>query len=104
MLSDTTDPPSADDITTLKGVSDRPINTGIRVQTNGMYYCWVAREVYGTTNPKWLKFRRWILTEAPPGVREYYISHGPEIAAELKNNTSLKECYREVMDGILESL
>ncbi|NBW21843.1 MAG: hypothetical protein EBR82_79205, partial [Caulobacteraceae bacterium] len=25
-------------------------------------FCWVAREVYGNDNPKWLQFREWMLT------------------------------------------
>jgi hypothetical protein len=98
------DPPVDSDVTTVEGVASAFINTGIRIHTSGMYYCWVAREVYGPTNPKWLKFRRWMLTSAPETLREYYINHGPEIAEELKKNPLLKETYRDVMDGILGNI
>ncbi|MFM7136592.1 MAG: hypothetical protein ACKO1M_05930, partial [Planctomycetota bacterium] len=28
-------------------------------------FCWVAREVYGVHDPRWLAFRTWLTTEAP---------------------------------------
>jgi hypothetical protein len=32
---------------------------------NTSLFCWVAREVYGVDNPKWLQFREWMLEDSP---------------------------------------
>ena len=37
--------------------------------------CWVAREVYGIYNPKWLQFREWMLTKASDNLRNFYIEY-----------------------------
>jgi len=63
--------------------------------------CWVAREVYGTYDPRWVQFRKWILTEAPDKTREYYLTHGPDIAERLKEMPSAKAKMRQAMDTIL---
>ena len=86
------------------GVVSHAVNSGIRVSSSGMYYCWIAREVFGHTNPKWLKFRRWLLTKAPEKVREYYIEYGYAIAQSLKQNPIMKEKYRITMNNILQSI
>ena len=33
------------------------------------FFCWVAREVYGIENPKWLEFREWMLNDSPSWFR-----------------------------------
>ena len=86
---------------TIRGVNSWNIQTGIRVGTGGMYYCWVAREVFGATNPKWLKFRRWLLNKAPEKLREYYVEHGIEIANYLKANPDEKARLRLAMEQVI---
>ena len=86
---------------TIRGVNSWNIQTGIRVGTQGMYYCWVAREVFGATNPKWLKFRRWLLNKAPAKLREYYVEHGIEIANYLKANPDEKTRLRLAMEQVI---
>ena len=38
--------------------------------------CWVAREVYGEANPKWVRFREWMLTKGPRWFLNLYIKYG----------------------------
>jgi len=65
--------------------------------------CWVAREVYGAENPKWMRFREWILTKASDNLRNYYIKHGEKIAESIRNKPKIKAIIRRWMDSkILE--
>ena len=61
--------------------------------------CWVAREVYGETNPKWLQFREWMLTKAPVWFRNLYIKHGEKFAKFISNKPMLKSIIRNWMNG-----
>jgi hypothetical protein len=65
--------------------------------------CWVAREAYGVSNPKWIRFRKWLLNSAPTQTRDYYLAHGPAIARRIKGNEAAKANMRAVMDSILEA-
>jgi len=60
--------------------------------------CWVAREVYGCDNPRWLLFRHWLLTEAPPWLRNLYASHGEAFAIWLRDKPLAKFGIRFLMD------
>jgi len=68
----------------------------------GGIFCWVAREAYGADNPKWLRFREWMLNRAPDDLREYYIEHGPAIAENIRHDEPAKASMRDTMDAILE--
>ena len=61
--------------------------------------CWVAREVYGAENPKWLMFREWMLTKASDNLRNYYIKHGEKIAKSISNKPRIKAIIRKWMDS-----
>ena len=61
--------------------------------------CWVAREVYGIDNPKWLQFREWMLTKASDNLRNFYIEYGERIAESIRNKPRIKEIIRKWMDG-----
>lgn len=61
--------------------------------------CWVAREVYGADNPKWLQFRHWMLTQAPRWLRQIYIRHGEKFAGWLKSHPVWKPAIRCWMDS-----
>lgn len=61
--------------------------------------CWVAREVYGSDNPKWLQFREWMLTKASDNLRNFYIKHGEKIAESIRNKPKIKAIIRKWMDG-----
>lgn len=66
--------------------------------------CWVAREVYGEDNPKWVMFREWLLTKAPDWFRNLYIKHGERFAAFLRTRPSLKRLIRKWMDSRIKTL
>jgi hypothetical protein len=61
--------------------------------------CWVAREVYGNDNPKWLQFREWMLTKASDNLRNFYIKNGEKIAESIRNKPIIKAIIRKWMDG-----
>ena len=61
--------------------------------------CWVAREVYGIDNPKWLQFREWMLTKASDNLRNFYIEYGARIAESIRNKPKIKAVIRKWMDS-----
>jgi hypothetical protein len=61
--------------------------------------CWVAREVYGVENPKWVLFREWLFSKAPAWFRNLYIKHGAEFAEFISNKPKLKSLIRRWMDS-----
>jgi hypothetical protein len=60
--------------------------------------CWVAREVYGIDNPKWLEFREWMLNDSPSWFRKLYIKFGERFAAFISNKPRIKSIIRKWMD------
>lgn len=64
--------------------------------------CWVAREVYGEDNPKWMQFRDWVINKASDDFREFYIANGERIAEAIKDKPSVKATIRNWMDAKLE--
>lgn len=69
-----------------------------------LFSCWVAREVYGKDNPKWLEFREWLLTKSPEWFYQAYIKYGPRFAEWLKNKPRLKSVIRFWMDGRIKTM
>lgn len=63
--------------------------------------CWVAREVFGADDPKWLQMREWMLTKAPDALREFYLRHGERIADYISDKPSLKDAIRADMEAII---
>ena len=66
--------------------------------------CWVAREVYGENNPKWLQFREWLMTRSPSWFFNFYLENGEKIAAWLKRNPWAKRPIRMWMDSRIRSM
>lgn len=62
-------------------------------------FCWVAREVYGAENPKWLMFREWMLTKASDNLRNFYTEYGERIAESIRNKPKIKSIIRKWMDS-----
>jgi hypothetical protein len=60
--------------------------------------CWVAREVYGIDNPKWLMFRTWLENDAPAWFHNLYIKHGERFAKFISNKPVLKTIIRKWMN------
>jgi hypothetical protein len=67
-------------------------------------FCWVAREVYGEDNPRWLEFREWMLSRAPTWFFDLYAKHGEAFAEWLKDKPVIKALIRKWMDGRIASL
>ena len=65
----------------------------------GPIFCWVAREVYGADNPKWLQFREWMLTKASDNLRNFYTEYGERIAESIRNKPKIKSIIRKWMDS-----
>ena len=66
--------------------------------------CWVAREVYGETNPRWVMFREWLTVKAPSWFRALYIKHGEGFAEWLRNKPRIKNLIRKWMDSRIKTL
>lgn len=67
-------------------------------------FCWVAREVYGAHNPKWLKFRTWMFTQAPGWFFRWYMNNGERFAEWLRRNPWMKPAIRFWMDSRIRSM
>ena len=67
--------------------------------TGGVFACWVAREVYGADNPKWLEFREWMFTKASDNLRNFYLKYGERIAESIRNKPKVKAIIRKWMDS-----
>lgn len=64
--------------------------------------CWVAREVFGNTNPKWRQFRDWLDTKSPKWFRGLYIKYGERFANWIKDKPRLKNLIRRWMENKIE--
>jgi len=64
-------------------------------------FCWVAREVYGPHDPRWVLFRDWLTTEGPVWLRELYAAHGAEFAVWIHDKPAAKWLVRRLMDTSL---
>ncbi|MGI9176387.1 MAG: hypothetical protein ACR2IT_00850, partial [Pirellulales bacterium] len=69
----------------------------------GMGFCWVAREVYGVHDPRWLTFRAWITTDAPTWLHDAYAAHGEAVAAWIHDKPVVKSALRLLMDQAIRS-
>ena len=81
------------------GIGD--VMGGIGGMAKGGIFCWVAREVYGEDNPRWLMFREWMLTKASDNLRNYYIENGEKIAKSIRNKPKIKTLIRKWMDRMI---
>jgi hypothetical protein len=66
---------------------------------SALILCWVAREVYGEENPKWLEFRKWLISNADDNLLDAYIEHGEEFAAFISDKPNLKQLVKTWMDS-----
>jgi len=61
--------------------------------------CWVAREVYGENNPKWLQFREWVIGYSPDWFYKAYSKYGEKVAKVVAKVPALKLVIRPFMDA-----
>jgi len=62
-------------------------------------FCWVAREVYGPTNPSWLRFRLWMFSESPDWFFKLYGQYGERFAFWISDKPRIKSFIRKWMDS-----
>jgi len=75
-----------------------PVAAGIGASALPFFMCWVAREVYGDSNPAWLRFYDWKELKAPKWFKWLYNKHGKQFAAWIKNKPYIKNLIRKWMD------
>jgi hypothetical protein len=63
--------------------------------------CWVAREVYGNADPRWIRFREWLLVKAPKWLRKLYLRKGASFAVWLHKHPRLKPVVKFLMDRVI---
>ena len=68
----------------------------------GSLFCWVAREVYGDENVRWVLFRDWMLNNSPRWFRKLYMDYGPAFAKWLRNKPRVKNVIRKMMDAAIQ--
>jgi len=61
-------------------------------------FCWVAREVYGEKDPRWVAFRHWLVADAPEWLQEAYAAYGESFADWLHDKPVAKWGVRQAMD------
>jgi hypothetical protein len=66
-------------------------------------FCWVAREVYGAEDPRWMMFRTWLTTKAPTWLLETYRAHGESFAAWIHDKPAAKAMVRTLMDRAISA-
>jgi hypothetical protein len=67
----------------------------------GASFCWVAREVYGVDDPRWLVFRDWLTADAPTWLHDLYGKHGEAFAAWIRDKPAVKRVLRVFMDSAI---
>jgi len=75
------------------------VNALLNLGSTAISLCWVAREVYGEDNPKWLLFREWLVSKAPKWFFNLYKDHGEAFAKWVHNKPILKSIIRKWMDN-----
>ena len=67
-------------------------------------FCWVAREVYGEDDPKWLQFREWVIGYSPDWFYKVYSKYGEKVAKVVAKVPALKLAIRPFMDAKRKSI
>ena len=67
-------------------------------------FCWVAREVYGESDPKWLQFREWVLGHSPDWFYKAYSNYGEKFAKVVQKVPAIKIILRPFMDAKRKSI
>jgi hypothetical protein len=61
-------------------------------------FCWVAREIYGVHDERWLAFRDWMELDAPASLQCGYAMFGEDVAGWLRTRPVAKAVARPLMD------
>ena len=65
-------------------------------------FCWVAREVYGPTDIRWIMFRDWMKNKAPRWLYKLYVKHGEGFAEYIKDKPKIKFILRKLMNLVVK--
>lgn len=64
--------------------------------------CWVAREVYGITNIRWVIFRDWLYSDNGPNwLQKIYTKYGKQFATFISNKPIIKGIIKRLMDIVV---
>jgi hypothetical protein len=74
------------------------------LQLGAQAICWVAREVYGEDDPKWLQFREWVIGYSPNWFYNAYSKYGERVAKVVAKVPALKLVIRPFMDAKRKAL
>jgi hypothetical protein len=64
-------------------------------------WCWVAREVYGPHNTDWVRFRIWVLNDAPKWFKWLYGEFGETVAKFISTRPKTKSVLKYFMDKVV---
>lgn len=64
--------------------------------------CWVAREVYGVSNPRWMHFSYWLFTASPLWFVDLYLKYGQRFAKWISGKPRIKSIVRRLMDVVVD--
>ena len=70
----------------------------------GITRCWVAREVFGESNPKWMAFYVWKEEVGPRWFKAIYNRYGEWFAKLIRNRPTVKNIIRNWMETRLNRL
>lgn len=68
------------------------------ISAGAQLFCWVAREVYGPEDDRWMQFRAWMFGAAPDWLFNAYSKHGEAFAGVVRKFPVLKRVLRPLMD------
>jgi hypothetical protein len=106
-------------IATLIGAANAPTDKEVKLRTiqnieqqvmeligaaAGAVGCWVAREVYGTEDLRWLLFRHWLFNIGPAWLKNLYMRHGERFAKWIADKPRIKSVIRRLMDKAIGGL
>jgi hypothetical protein len=61
-----------------------------KLMMGGAAMCWIAREVYGADNIRWMIFRNWLTSKAPKWFYNWYMKNGASFAKWIADKPILK--------------
>ncbi len=66
------------------------------------FMCSIAREAFGVWDPRWILFRRWLLTRAPRWFRSWYADNQLTVALWLRDRAWARVAVRGLMNVVLK--
>jgi hypothetical protein len=81
------------------GQAPTPQTQTTSTQPGILRLCWVAREVYGEDDPRWMEFRDWLVGHSPDWFFNAYDKYGAKFAKVVRKVPALKYIIRPFMDA-----